>query len=159
MTVLRKLLTLAAGVTVLSAASALAASSTATGNLTVKALVNSSCTIGNATLDFGTYTTALGATTTATVNVNCTLLTAYTLAMGQGQNYDATAGNRMKSTNTTTGMVSHYIPYTATFPTGALPTGLGLGIAIPTLITGNAPAGANVMADTYSDSVIMTVSY
>ncbi|WP_407568958.1 spore coat protein U domain-containing protein [Deinococcus altitudinis] len=157
MTVLRNLLTLATGITVLSATSALAA--TSTGNLTVNATVNGSCTIGNATLNFGTYTTALGAATTASVNVNCTLLTAYTLAMGQGQNYDATAGNRMKSTNTTTGMVSHYIPYTATFPTGTLPTGLGLGIAIPTIIIGNAPAGANVTADTYSDSVIMTLTF
>ncbi|WP_407540099.1 spore coat protein U domain-containing protein [Deinococcus radiomollis] len=152
MTVLRKLLTLAAGVTVLSAAPALAA--TATGALTVTALVNSSCTIGNATLNFGTYTTAAGATTTALVNVNCTLGTVYTLAMGTGQNHDATAGNRMKSA---TG--SSYIPYTATFPTGTLPTGLGLAVPISTLIIGNAPAGANVPADNYSDSVVMTVTY
>ena len=157
MTVLRKLLTLAAGVTVLSAASAMAA--TATGTLTVNATVNSSCTIGNATLNFGTYTTALGASNTANVNVNCTLGTTYTLAMGQGQNYDTTAAtNRMKS-SAISGGVSHYIPYTATFTTGTLPTGLGLAIPVATLITGNAPLGANVPADTYTDSVVMTVTY
>ncbi len=151
MTVLRKLLTLAAGVTVLSAASAMAA--TATGTLTVTALVNNSCTIGNATLDFGTYLTATGSTAAASVNVTCTLGTTYTLAIGQGLHYDSVgATNRLKANNK--GM--YYIPYSAAF---TAPTLVGSGVAIPTAITGTAAAGANVPGDTYADSVIMTVTY
>ncbi|WP_424951145.1 spore coat protein U domain-containing protein [Deinococcus sp.] len=148
---LRTLSVLISGILTLGAAPALAA--TATGTLTVNAQVNNSCTIGNATLNFGTYVSASGTVGTTTVNVTCTPLVVYSLSLDQGANHDSVgATNRMKANS----VGNYYIPYSVSFP-ASLPVGTGLPIA--TVITGTAPAGANVPSDTYSDSVVMTVTY
>lgn len=167
MNVSRRLLTLTLGtlataMLALGAPSGLAA--TSTGRLTVDALVANSCTIGDATLDFGTYSSGAGAMKATTATVNCTLAAPYSLTMDQGQNVSTSTppSNRMKAI---VGTQSYYIPYTAAFTSGTLVSGVstlsgvGTGIGVPVAINGAAPAGANVPAASYTDSVTMTVMF
>lgn len=151
MTVPRTLLSLALGLGILTAASG-ALAATATGTLTVNALVANTCTVANALLDFGTYNPVVGSTAATTTNVNCTLLVPYTVSLGLGDNHSASS-NRMKAT---VAGVDRFIPYTATL---TLATGVGTGLNVPTAITGLAAAGANVPAGAYTDSVVVTVTF
>ncbi len=79
---------------------------TAAGTLTVQLTITSSCTIGAATLNFGSdagtslLSTALTANTT--VSVTCTNGSPYAIGMGQGSYYSS--GNRMANG-------TNYIPY------------------------------------------------
>jgi len=158
MTMIRRLFPLA--LIALAAPSALAASST--GTLTVQATVTNSCTIGNATLAFASYTQAAGGAASSTIGVNCSLLTPYTLSMDNGQNYDSVASKRrMKATVSST---DYFIPYTTSI-TGALSVLgvatplVGTGVNVPLPVVGTADAGANVPAATYTDSVTVSVNF
>jgi len=51
---------------------------------------------------------------------------------------------------------SYYLPYTASI---TLPTGVGTGLPVGSVITGSAPAGANVPAGTYTDTLTVTVTF
>jgi spore coat protein U-like protein len=146
---------------------------TATGNLTVQLTITSSCTIGAATLNFGSdagtslLTTALTANTT--VSVTCTNLSPYSIGMGQGSNYSST--NRMANG-------ANYIGYglytdsalthpwttassstTCTVANGCyLGTGNGSAQSVP--IYGQVPTVATAPAPgSYSDTVVMTITY
>ncbi len=160
MSPIRRLLPLTLGLITLCTPAALAASST--GTLTVQAVVANSCTIGNATLNFGTYTQAAGATAAGTVTVNCSLLTPYTLTMNNGLNFESTSGKRRMQANV--GGTNYFIPYTpviaGALTVGGVPVPLaGTGLDVPYAITGIADAGSNVPAATYSDTVTMTVGF
>jgi len=160
MSPIRRLLPLTLGLITLCTPAALAASST--GTLTVQAVVANSCTIGNATLNFGTYTQAAGATAAGTVTVNCSLLTPYTLTMNNGLNFESTSGKRRMQANV--GGTDYFIPYTTSI-TGALSVLgvatplVGTGVNVPLPVVGTADAGANVPAATYTDSVTVSVNF
>ena len=72
----------------LAAAGAAQAQST-TGSLTVNASVADNCTVSSPTLDFGSTVNVLGGNTdaSATINVTCTVGTAFFLGLGDGLNY------------------------------------------------------------------------
>ena len=146
---------------------------TATGNLTVQLTITSSCSIGAATLNFGSdagtslVTTALTASTT--VSVTCTNLSPYSIGMGQGSNYNTT--NRMANG-------SNYIDYglytdaglthpwttassstTCTIANGCY-LGTGNGSAQSVTIYGQVPTVTTApAAGSYSDTVVMTITY
>ena len=147
---------------------------TATGNLTVQLTVTSSCTIGAATLNFGsvagTSLLATPVTGSTTVSVTCTNGSPYSIGMGQGANYLST--NRMASG-------TNYIGYnlytdsaythlwgtttSASSCTGGSNTcdlGTGNGSAQTVTIYGQIPIVATAPASgSYSDTVIMTITY
>ena len=151
MTLKRTLTSLGLGLGILCAASSsLAASST--GILTLNTTITSACTIADATINMTAYSSTAGATGTTNTTVNCTLLTPYTVTLGQGSHY-LNSSNRMKAT---VGGTDYFIPYTVTAPVGTL---IGTGLAVPTALVGNAASGVNVPAATYTDSVIMTVTF
>jgi len=134
---------------------------TATGTMSVTALVANSCTISNATLDFGTYNTLLGVTKVSSANVNCSLFASHTLTMDQGQNHTGST-NQMKAT---IAAQTYFLPYTTSFVGAALVgsllslSGVGTGLSVPTPITGTVAAAVNVPAGTSTDSVLMTVTF
>ncbi len=155
MTIKRTLVSLVLGLSALVSASAALAGSVA-GTLSVNTLVSNACTISDATMTMTAYTQTTGATGTGTPSINCNLLSVYTVTLGQGLHYSG-GSNRMKATVAST---DYYIPYSLVTPVGTLVgTLVGTGLAVPTAIVGSAAAGVNVPAATYSDSVVMTVSF
>ncbi|GGJ78162.1 spore coat protein U domain-containing protein [Deinococcus aquiradiocola] len=109
------------------------------------------CTVGSATLSFGTYTSRTGASASGALTVTCTALTPYSLTLDNGMNFSVT--RRMKAS---VAGGTYYLPYTVTIP---LPTGVGSGSAASVAVTGTAPAGTNVPPGTYQDTLTLTVSF
>lgn len=159
--------TLAACTAVLSI-KALAA--TTSDTLTVQATVVSSCTVGAATLDFGTVdsiTGALDLNDTATISVTCSLTTPYNILLGPGTNGDGTVtGRKMKISGAGTDKLSYQLFRNAlgtqnwgqTIGTDT-ESAIGTGFAVPHVVYGKIPAAQVVTPGSYSDTVTITVSY
>jgi len=141
----------------------IANSATVTDNLAVSATVAGACTINSvANLDFGAYTN-VQSDTTADINYTCTTpLTSASVNLGNGNNYSA--NRRLESGG-------NYLTYTLYSDAGrtvAWTSDAGDDQDItaninstPTNITvyGRIAAGAGTTAGTYSDSVVVTVTY
>jgi spore coat protein U-like protein len=147
---------------------------TATGNLTVQMTITGSCTIGAATLNFGSDAGAAlltaGVNASTTVSVTCTNGSPYSIGMDNGQNYLGT--RRMVSSGA-------YIGYglfldsadteawstttSASSCTGGANTcalSVGNGSAQSINIYGAVPTVATApAAGSYSDTVTMTITY
>ena len=90
------------------AAAGAAHAQSAGGNLTVNATVAENCTVNSPTLNFGSSVNVLGANTdaTATINVTCTVGTAFFVGLGNGN--DFSGGNRRMEHGTPPGDVLTY---------------------------------------------------
>jgi spore coat protein U-like protein len=153
------------GFGLMAAGPSLAASTSA--NLNVTATVVNACTAADATLAFGTVSPSTGTLvpTTATINVTCTLLTPFTVGLGDGTNYSGGA-RRMRR-----GATSDYLTYeiytdlllTTRFgdtDSSDRAAGLGLGVLpTPVLLYGTVASGQSVSAGNYTDTVPITVYY
>lgn len=146
---------------------------TATSTMPVSATVAASCTINATTaLAFGAYDPIVTNKTTAlngsvAISTTCTNGSAATITLGQGANpattsTDAAPLRRMISGTT----YLNYNLYTSAGLTtvwgNTVPTGVavsGTGTALSTTVYGSVPAGQNVLAASYSDSVIATVTF
>lgn len=145
-----------------------AAAVTSNGVLTVQATVVASCTVASGTLAFGVIDPAVGTSTLPSVNLNvtCTQGTSFSVGLGEGANASGTQ-RRMKGSNQ-----SQFLSYdlfrdnvgTQRFGDSVVTqrltgqTGLGsLPNTIP--IYGSIAGGQNAPADTYSDTVPITVYY
>ncbi len=147
---------------------------TATGNLTVQLTITAACTIGAATLDFGSasgtslLTTALTASTT--VSVTCSNGSPYSIGMGQGSNYSST--NRMINGTAFIGYGLYLdsadteawsTTTSSSSCSGGLNTcslGTGNGSAQSVNIYGKVPTVSSAPAPgAYSDTVVMTITY
>lgn len=127
----------------------------------VTANVVSSCSIAAiADLAFGAYDPASGLPDLAqtTANVTCTLLTDYELTINDGLH----TGRRMKDAGT------NYLDYEVYSDVNITPwpssapgvAGVGQGLtAVPHIIYGSIPAGQDVPAGSYSDTLTMTVEW
>lgn len=142
---------------------------TTTGNLSVTATVNGTCSVSTSPVAFSTYNPASATdnTTTGTVTVTCTNGTAYTVALDAGANAGSPGDittRRMKA-NT-----SDYLPYQlykeGTYTTawgnggGAIlsgQTGNGSAQAIP--VYGKITQGQYVASGSYVDTVVVTITY
>jgi spore coat protein U-like protein len=151
-----------------------AQAATATGNLTVTANVLSACSVGNTTLDIGTYDSltanaAAGVdkteTTPGTIAVTCATGTAFTVTLGNGLNFSggrrmahATAAGQFLNYNLFDGSAAAATP--VAWP-GAGKSGSGLGAATPVNFTvgGSAPKGQSPQGGAYSDTVVATVTF
>lgn len=152
----------------LAAGSLAGAATTPAVNFNVTATVQAACSVGAiADLAFGNYNPTLGnGTNSTTANVTCSLGTAYSMNIGQGQNASTDAGRRMKDSGTN---YLNYNVYTDVARSTIWPstgtatgtTGTGTGLAIPVTIYGNLPAGQAGTAPpgSYSDVLAFTVTY
>lgn len=160
-----------------------ASAASAGTNLNISATVNQTCTISTSAVAFGTYdpvgtnaSTALAGT--GSLSVTCTNgSTGVTLTLGNGGNY-ASNGNQ-RGMGPITGSYLSYELYqpSATTPSaacGALtqrwgttgaeiftPSGVTWAAASPQTfnVCGNVPAGQNVPAGSYADTVTATVNF
>ena len=162
----------AAGVLALAATSG-ATAGTATSNLSVTATVSANCTISTAPVAFGAYdpVVANAATPlngTGSVSVTCTTGASANITLGQGANPAGGSTNaaplrQMKDAGTDLlayGLyqdTGHATVWGNTAGTGVAET--GTGAAINVTVYGQIPAGQNVPAASYSDTVVATVTF
>jgi spore coat protein U-like protein len=153
---------------------ATAQAGTATANLAVSITITASCTVNAATLTFsstpGTSLTTTAVPGSTTMQVSCTNSSPYSIGMGQGSNYSG-GSNRMVSSG-------NYLPYvlyvdsalTHPWTAGATNSscatanqcylGTGNGSQQSINIYGQVPTTATAPTPgTYSDTVLMTVTY
>jgi spore coat protein U-like protein len=134
----------------------------AVSNFTVTESAPATCSASVGSLGFGTYIGALS-TAQATLSVTCTSGTAYTLALSSGSNFSVT--RRMKSA---AGQFIGYALYKDSAFTnawgdgttaGTTASGSGNGSAQTFTVFGRAPAAAIPNPGSYSDAVVVTVTY
>jgi spore coat protein U-like protein len=150
-----------------AAAGSIANASTANANLTVQATVSDTCSVADAALTFGSVnpTTGTAAPVTANIAVTCTLGTAFSVGLDDGQNLSG-GSRRMRRGSTT-----DYLKYelykdllmTTRFgDTGSSDraSGLGLGItSTPVTVYGSIPSSQSVGSGSYADTVQITLYY
>lgn len=171
---MRKLVVLFAALAVISFAPAVLADGTDTENMSVSANVHTSCVIDSASeLAFGTYDNS-AISTTSTILVTCVAADAKAaLALGDGENWIAGAGapqpRRLKSAQT----ADHFLTYNLKV-TNASGTCWGGTNTCSTAhsedvtqnaeqqtftVYGSIPASQGLYAGSYSDSVLVTVTF
>jgi spore coat protein U-like protein len=147
----------------------------ATGQMTVKATVASSCVVGASNLDFGTPSSAAiqagNIDAIGTVIVNCTTGASYTVALGAGMGTGATVAVRsMTSPATTTppvpvSLLDYTIYSNSTRTTvwgtsaGATVAGIGTGVNQTISAYGRIISPQTVRSGNYTDTVAVTVTY
>jgi spore coat protein U-like protein len=156
----------------------LASAGTATANLNVSASVAANCTIGTASVAFGTYDPIVAHATspldaTGAVTITCTKGTATTITLGLGA---TPAGSTRQMTGTggllayelyqqpgtTPGTACNYTTPTIWGTTGAeiyTPTAAPSKVARTYNVCGRVPAGQDVGSGSYTDTVVATVNF
>lgn len=160
-----------------AAVSGTAIAGTDTNTLSVTATVSASCTIDSTTaVAFGTYdpvtTNASTALTTSSgaISTTCTNGSAATITLGQGDNADTGSTDTAPLRRMIGGVNGQFLSYSLCQDsiTCATPWGndagsgeaiVGSGTSDPVTVYGTVPAAQNVGADSYSDSVVVTVTF
>jgi spore coat protein U domain-containing protein, fimbrial subunit CupE1/2/3/6 len=168
-----RLLGLTAASALFLAASSATQAGTATSSLAVNASVSANCTITTSAVAFGAYdpivtnaTTALDGT--GTVSVTCTNGSAVAVTLDQGANAangstDTVPLRQMK--DSTTDVLAYFLYSDAGHTTvwgntaGTGENDTGNGVQQTLTVYGSVPAGQNVPAASYSDTVIATVTF
>ncbi len=153
------LLMVAASAGVSLSGAALAASGTASFDVSVQVLA--SCSISASNMSFASITTGTTTNTdaTSTLTVNCSSGTPFTIALGNGSNYSG--GRRM--TNGTTN-INYYLysdsGRSSQWSGATVVSGTGSGSDQNFTIYGRVPSGQSVLyAGNYSDTIIATITY
>lgn len=155
------------GILLLATASAYAATSTTTFQVT--ATVSSGCVITATNHDFGVYTPSSLADNingTNTLTATCTLAVPYSIGLDIGTGTGASAASRKMTRVGGTEMLNYSLYQAAdrlvvlgnTLGLDVI-TGLGTGLAIDHTVFGKIPAGQNVPAGNYADTVTATITF
>ncbi len=139
---------------------------TDTTTFTVTATVSDACSVSATNLDFGAYDPNALADddATSTVTATCTLGTNYSIGL------DAGSGTPSATTRAMTGVGGDFLDYELYLDTlrttvwtdlaGANPvSGTGTGLGEPHVVYGRIPTGQNVSADSYSDTINVTIQF
>lgn len=168
---MRKILMATLAVAALAAA-AQASAATATTTFQVTATVLKTCQVNvPAALGFGNYTPGTGAVTAvATVNVNCTKTTPFTVALNAGTTTGGTIAQRLMASGVNTLQYNLYTSnaYTTIFGDGTggsstqAGTGAGLATASSYTVYGqllDSAANQAAVPGAYADTITVTVTY
>lgn len=153
-----------AGAALLTAATANAASSTTTFQVTAN--VSSSCSVTASDVAFGAYDplSALPTTATGGVTVTCTLLTPYQVGLSAGNGSGATVtGRKMTSGGNTLNYalyrdVTRLSNWGNTLGTDTV-SFTGTGLAVNHAVYGTIPAQQAVANGNYTDTITVTLTY
>ena len=143
---------------------------TSTGSLTVNANVNSSCIVSSGTLSFGAYDPIVGNASaplqqSGTFQIQCTNGLTATILLGQGLNPGSGSTDSAPIRNMTNGTSQlNYQLYTTSARSTVWDNATGVsqlttGQTQTLTVYGTIPAGQNVTAGSYSDTVVITVNY
>lgn len=136
---------------------------TSTGSLTVTATVASTCSVNSPTLAFGTYNPVSASDSTTDISVTCTNTTPYTVGLDAGSGTGASVTDRkmMNGAN-----ILNYTLYSDSGRTtnwgntaGSWMSATGDGSAQLHTVYGRVPASQFVDPGSYSDTVVITVTY
>jgi spore coat protein U-like protein len=143
---------------------------TATDTFTVSATVDANCLVSAGTLDFGTYTPNItDVTSTATITVNCTQGTGYTVRLNAGMTLGSTVGQRLLANGANTLQYNLFrdAGHTQVWGvTDGTDTEGGTGAGIPTDLSHtvygqllDSAFNQAVPTGTYNDTITVTVFY
>lgn len=145
---------------------------TVTANLSVSAQVGGSCSVASSGIDFGSYdpvilNSVLALPGVGSVDVACTLVTSAVVTLGQGANAAGGSTNAVPARRMASGSnrlayslyrdLLHTQAWGNTTGTGLAILGTGLNLPIP--VFGSIPAAQNVESGTYTDTVVVTVTF
>jgi len=147
-----------------------AQAATATANLSVSATINNNCTITTAAVGFPAYdpivthAAAPDDSTSGSVTITCTKGSATTIGLGLGAN---ASGSQMRMLNGTTNFLNYALYQDSGHATlwGNSGAGLLSPVAAPSkaprtfTVYGRIPAGQDLPAGTYTDTVVATVNF
>ncbi len=177
----KTLMALTSVATLLCANGAANAAGTIQGTLGVTLTIGAGCVVGGGnssgsvndfgSISFGTYSSlaniidasATGAGGGGTLSLTCTTGTDYTVALDNGLH--VTSGTQRRMASTAGAFISYNLyqdaARTTAWGSGAnARTGTGTGAAVPLIVYGRVPAaGSTPAADTYNDTVTMTVTW
>jgi spore coat protein U-like protein len=133
---------------------------------TVEAIVTASCTFSVSNMDFGNIDSALVSSVDqiATISLSCTNATAYTIGLSQGVHFLDTGptGRRMNNGG-------HLLAYGLYLDearseswghdAGTVATGVGTGADQSRTVFGRITANQSAIAGTYTDTVVVIVTY
>jgi len=155
----------------LAIASVQAQAGTTGTSFAVTATVVNSCVVNSASaMAFGNYDVNLGAvTSTSAININCTKSDTYTIALNYGAN-GGSAANRIMANGTNLLDYNLFVDsgyanvWNSTCGSGmncdgGTGAGPGVGNAQSYTVYGKIPAGQNVPAGSYSDTITVTVTF
>lgn len=137
---------------------------TATAHFSVKATVSKACNIAATSLTFGAYAKTL-INATSTISVTCTITTTYNVGLNAGTAAGATVTNRsMTGPNATLLNYKLFRDSSRTLNWGNTAgtdtvAGTGSGALQSLTIYGQIPAGQNVRAGNYTDTITATITY
>lgn len=140
---------------------------TQTTSFNVTASVVSACSVSAANLAFGNYDPLAATNTdgTTTITVTCSLLAPYNLGVSAGSYGTGVSARKMQiGSGTDTLNYSLFrdalrtLNWGVTIGTDTL-SGVGTGLAVPTLVYGRIPSAQNAPVGSYSDTVTVTVTY
>ena len=155
---MRNFITAAAAAAAALAFASSAAANTSTANMSVSIQITSGCVVSVTSINFGSIPSTTLASAMTSTSLQGGLFTytcspgsaAPSLAASQGANY-ASSSNQMKGSST-----GKLIPYSLNLPSIATFT----GVAQTAQITATIPAQTTLpTVDTYSDTVVLTLSY
>ena len=153
----------AAALALLLLAGASAQAATATGTLTVTASVAKQCSLGSPTLAFGAYdpTSPTPLDVNASLTVNCTKTTPFTIGLSLGANAVTTNRFMKDPVSADTLQYELYTSAARTTVWNSTNTVAGVGVTNPSeTIFGRIPAGQFVTpAAGYSDTVTATINF
>jgi spore coat protein U-like protein len=144
---------------------------TATSSIAVSTLVANACTISASPLTINYDTLSASATdTTTSLSVACTLGDAAIITLGQGSNpaagsTEAAPLRRAQNIASPTSLLSYFLYQNSGRTTvwgNTAGTGLsytGTGLTTSTTVYARMPAGQNVIAGAYTDSITATITY
>ncbi|KRA33001.1 hypothetical protein ASD68_08030 [Rhodanobacter sp. Root627] len=166
----------AALIVAFAAVSGTAIAGTDTDNLSVTATVSANCTVDSTTaVAFGTYdpvtTNASDAlTSSGTINTTCTSGSDATITLGQGENFDTGSTDAVPLRRMVGAVNGQFLSYelcqdsvTCSMAwgndatTGKSITGSGTSDSVT--VYGSVAGAQNVAADSYSDNVVVTVTF
>jgi len=147
-----------------------AQAATATANLSVSATISNNCTITTAAVGFpaydpiATHATTPDDSTSGSVTITCTKGSAATIGLGLGAN---TSGSQMRMLNGSANYLNYALYQDAGRATVWGNSGAGLlsPVAAPSkaprtfTVYGRIPAGQDLPAGTYADTVVATVNF
>ncbi len=153
----------------MAATSTVALPATTTTTFAVTAIVGASCTLGTVTtLGFGTYDplTATDNDATTSIAVTCTLLTSYNIGLNAGTTTGGTVAQRKMQGVTPANTLNYNLYSNAgrttiwgnTIGTNTV-AATGSGTAQNHTVYGRIANGTAANADTYSDTITVTVTY
>jgi spore coat protein U-like protein len=153
-----------------SAAPSMAVAGTASSNIQISSSVANSCTISAAALNFGSYNQTTASLVTGTVTTNCTSGASATITLNQGNNpvlnsNDEAPLRRLSNTADAANSLN-YTLYQNSGRTNVWGNSTNTGVTVigtssnvSTSVYGVIPAGQNVPAGSYTDTVTATVTY